>query len=197
MLLVHSPHIITLQEARIPDHHFKAFRADIRAVGYMVHRDKEKMLVTIWRRGLNLAPLKDQPQEDNIRLRDFALALKSDVRIVLRNLHAPSGAGPAYGERRHMLANFGKENLGDLFCITGDFNQTIEHKEWAVAITPGVHTFRRAYESPYISSLDGALTSHLLAKEATATCIDSHSWAQPKPVLITLATAPLTHDFYR
>jgi len=95
LLIRHSPHVMLLQEARILPHEFKGFIWQLRSLGYVAHHYSAHDLVTIWRRGLCIAPVAlDGPSSDlsGYRVAFFALKL-GGARFLLQHIHAPA-TGP-------------------------------------------------------------------------------------------------------
>jgi hypothetical protein len=192
LLLCHAPHIVCLQDAGGASHTLAGVRGTLRDLGYYVHMDKSKGLVTAWRRGLNMAPYTDDIGDFNIN--SFALQLRGNLRLSLRNIHAPSGG--LQSVRTTCLEAVDGLTAGDLHLTLGDFNQKITNTASSVSVTPANHTFRRREGTPFITSIDGALASHLLAHGATATCVNGGD-AQHAPVLLTFATSAVTHHFVK
>ena len=201
LMLQEAPHIVLLQEARLPQHLRGPFDANMRNIGYMTAHDNERGLVTVWRRGLNAALLKrtclpNDEQDPAWRYRDVALQLKSGSRLCIRNVHAPTGSS-AGAARADLLRHCSETLPGDLHMVVGDFNQRIVNDHSLYALTPGLPTFRKSADSSWITSIDGALASPLLARDALTTLPRYHGQAQHHPVRIVLATEPLTHGFLR
>ena len=128
------------------------------------------------------------------RFRDYALQLKNETRVVIRNIHAPSGGNLAQ-EREDLLRRCGEELTGDLHLTIGDFNQPIRDREGSIAIIPNGRTFRQSADKQWVSAIDGALASPLLASGATSGFPKYPGDAQHHPVLLSFNTSPLTNDF--
>ena len=162
LLVQHSPHVVMLQEVQLTHGELAGFSASARSLGYLLTYDADITLCTLWRRGLNLAPLKKPSENTGLdtpyclrhRCRDFALELKgnsyspSGCRILLRNLHAPSGTGPKQAERRKLFDKFVNEQVGHLSVILGDWNDRPPLVPDTLHLAPEEPTFRKSHLDP-------------------------------------------------
>ena len=192
ILLTTAPHIVLLQDARLPAPLFRGLCASLREIGYLCESDADRGLLAILRRGLNFAPLSKR--SDEWRCRDYALQLPGKARVTVRNIHAPIG-GSSMADRKALFDVCEKEITGDLHILAGDFNQMVPGSATAVPIIPGAPTFRRSADTEWITAIDGARASPLLGRDAYASLPRYHGDAQHRPVRLVFNTAPVTHGF--
>ena len=113
-----GPHVLLLQEAHHRGGNYAALEAECRDLGYTMASDAPSGMVTIWKRGLCIVPVKKSAVDEGFRIQRLAMHI-SGRRYVLRHVHGPHAPGI---DRTHFFANLDADPCGSLVLDGGDFN---------------------------------------------------------------------------
>ena len=183
-----QPHVCCLQEAKCKDHEFRGFLCRIRSLGYTANRCSRTNLVTVWRRGLNLVPIKEPTELTPFRVKNYALALGNN-RFLLRNVHATADSST---NRNNLLGALAASTPASLTIEIGDFNCVPPNAACKSACMPEDYTFRcNGNDVNWQSTIDGALVGDCIAKNTKSLVLAVIPGAQHRPVRITINAAPL------
>ena len=191
-----SPHLMFLQECAVHSRDSRgslhAFRSEARSLGYVVHPHGNLLVVAA--RGLNVAPIRSNPGDEDFRLQRLALLLGSS-RILVRHRHAPADCAAS---RRRLHTHLAAEPHGDLYFDIGDFNELPIVADTRRALFPSVGTFRsNSAHKHFTSTLDGAVVPLGLAQNAVVDVLPLRVSTQHRPVRIDLDMSPTVGDFFR
>ena len=177
-----------LQEAHVPSHVFRAFQHTLRSMDYYAVHDVNNHLVTVWRRGLNVANLAPLPSDAQFRVQRFALQLRGCSRLLVRHVHAPSGS-LLRQSRRDLFTAFGNELAGSLLVTIGDCNEHAPACHGAVPCFPNALTLD--------GSLDFLLRWSLLASTARVSALAAVPVFQHRPVSVMLSACPTAEGCWK
>ena len=153
-----------------------------------------------WTNSFASKPLKPIPQLLDFRIRQFAVGLPGKARCIFMNLHAPSGSGKQASERRRLFNLLAGQDLGGLYALIGDWNDTPPQLPGGTVVMPTAMTFRRSSSDEYSTRIDGAVVADTLAHQIS--CKPAYSLhhepdSQHRPIIISFDTRPATQDFLR
>ena len=182
LLVSQGPHIVLLQEARDRAGAVPALRTRLRSLDYTLHHCPRTNLLTIWRRGLKVAPISPSGREEEFRVQPLAVMIKNR-RVVIRNIHAPADSGAA---RRDLATQLYTTRVGCLTIDCGDFNEVPTADADSFVLFPSTHTFRKSPDEPWLSTLDGCKLPRQLAPGGSIQALSPSATSQHRPVRIDL-----------
>jgi hypothetical protein len=190
LLLLERPHALFLQEAPNTVGVHSVLKGELRDMGYDMHPDIAYGLITCVQRGLKIAPVQTTIEDADFRVQRLAWQI-GDTRVLVRHRHAHSSSP---SERLRMNQLFETESVGDLCLDIGDFNQhPRDSLPRGEAIAPMELTYRLQPEGEWVSLIDGAAISSMLAVDSAAYALDGVPGMQHRPVCIAITLAADFH----
>ena len=187
-----SSHCVASARNRSGNH--SALTAECRSLGYAVSPHCSDGVVCIWKRGLNVAPIRlksDPRQSDEFKVQRLAL-LVADRQILLRNVHGPHVPGD---DRERFLSSLCADPAEKGSITAGDFNCEPEPYQGTRVMFPVETTFRwNPGRAEWTSKLDGIMVPNILSLNAEVIALDPVVGAQHRPVVLCLNQKFGEHD---